>query len=55
MCQGWQQAEEPDKALAAKIAAACSDKPFYGKPAMVKRRARAPRGAPAPLSGFRPF
>jgi poly-gamma-glutamate capsule biosynthesis protein CapA/YwtB (metallophosphatase superfamily) len=46
LCQGWQQAGEPDKALAAKIAQACADKPFYGKPALVKRRAP-PRRAPA--------
>ena len=38
LCQGWQQAAEPDKKLATKIAAACEDKPFYGKPSLVKRR-----------------
>ena len=38
LCQGWQQAGEPDKKLASKIAAACEDKPFYGKPSLVKRR-----------------
>jgi hypothetical protein len=27
LCQGWQHATEPDKALADKIAAACEDKP----------------------------
>ena len=29
---------EPDKKLATKIAAACQDKPFYGKPSLAKRR-----------------
>jgi poly-gamma-glutamate synthesis protein (capsule biosynthesis protein) len=38
LCQGWQQAAEPDKKLATKIAAACQDKPFYGKPSLAKRR-----------------
>lgn len=39
LCQGWQQAGEPDKPLATKIAAACQDKPFYNKPSVAKRRA----------------
>ena len=57
MCQGWQQAGEPDKALAAKIAAACEDKPFYGKPALVKRRApgRRERAQPFPFGDLSPF
>ena len=38
LCQGWQQPSEPDKAVAAKIASACADKPFYGKPVLVKRK-----------------
>jgi poly-gamma-glutamate synthesis protein (capsule biosynthesis protein) len=38
LCQGWHQAQEPDKKLATKIAAACEDKPFYGKPSLAKRR-----------------
>lgn len=41
LCQGWQQAADPDKALATKIANACEDKPFYGKPSLTKRRAPA--------------
>ena len=45
LCQGWQQPGEPDKALAAKIASACEDKPFYGKPALVKRKV--PRRIPS--------
>jgi hypothetical protein len=53
LCQGWQPPGEPDKALAAKIAAACADKPFYSKPSLVKRRAPAPReAAPQPTSPF---
>jgi poly-gamma-glutamate synthesis protein (capsule biosynthesis protein) len=58
LCQSWQPPGEPDKALAAKLAAACADKPFYGKPSLVKRRAPARREAApprAPLSGFRQF
>jgi poly-gamma-glutamate synthesis protein (capsule biosynthesis protein) len=52
LCQGWQQAGEPDKALAAKIADACEDKPFYGKPAMVKRRLpQRPQAQPSPFGG----
>ena len=43
LCQGWQQAGEPDKPLATKIAAACEDKPFYGKPSIAKRRAPSQR------------
>jgi poly-gamma-glutamate capsule biosynthesis protein CapA/YwtB (metallophosphatase superfamily) len=56
LCQGWQPVE-PDNRLAAKIAAACENKPFYRKPSLVRRRAPARReGAPpAPLSGFRQF
>ena len=38
LCQGWQEPGEPDAALAKKVANACEDKPFYGKPALVKRR-----------------
>jgi len=47
LCQGWQQAGEPDKPLATKIAAACEDKPFYGKPSIAKRRAPSQRRGPA--------
>jgi poly-gamma-glutamate synthesis protein (capsule biosynthesis protein) len=45
LCQGWQPPGEPDSALAAKIASACEDKPFYGKPALVKRKV--PRRIPS--------
>jgi poly-gamma-glutamate synthesis protein (capsule biosynthesis protein) len=56
LCQGWQPAAEPDQKLAAKIEAACEDKPFYGKPSMVKRRTPTrPAAPPAPTSGFRQF
>jgi poly-gamma-glutamate synthesis protein (capsule biosynthesis protein) len=54
LCQGWQQAGEPDKKLATKIADACEDKPFYGKPALVKRRLpqrRRPAAQPFPVGG----
>src|SRR3990172_9018769 len=47
LCQGWQQAGEPDKPLATKIADPFEDKPFYGKPALVKRRVPTQRRAPA--------
>src|SRR3546814_2777553 len=43
LCQGWQQAAEPEAPLAKKIAKACEDEPFYGKPAMVKRRVQPQR------------
>lgn len=43
LCQTWQKPGEPDAALAKKIAEACADKPFYGKPAVVKRRVQRPR------------
>jgi poly-gamma-glutamate capsule biosynthesis protein CapA/YwtB (metallophosphatase superfamily) len=53
LCQGWQQAGEPDKPLATKIADACEDKPFYGQPAPVKRRAPQRRlpAQPFPFGG----
>jgi poly-gamma-glutamate synthesis protein (capsule biosynthesis protein) len=47
LCQGWQQAGEPDKTLATKIATACEDKPFYNKPALTKRRVPTQRRVPA--------
>jgi poly-gamma-glutamate capsule biosynthesis protein CapA/YwtB (metallophosphatase superfamily) len=57
LCQGWQQAGEPDKPLATKIADACEDKPFYGKPALVKRWAPQRRlpAQPFPFGGLSPF
>ena len=58
LCQGWQQAAEPDNPLADKIADACEDKPFYGHPAAPKRHAPARRESspsPFPFGGFRPF
>ena len=55
LCQGWQQAGEPDKKLAAKIDAACEDKPFYGKPALVKRRVPQQRRARRRLPLGGPF
>ena len=54
LCQGWQPPADPDQKLAAKIEAACEDKPFYNKPALVKRRVPQRQAAP-PVSGFRQF
>jgi Bacterial capsule synthesis protein PGA_cap len=58
LCQGWQQPGDPDKALAATIASACEDKPFYGKPALVKRRVpqrrRAGPSSPSPFGTVGP-
>jgi poly-gamma-glutamate capsule biosynthesis protein CapA/YwtB (metallophosphatase superfamily) len=48
LCQAWQEPAEPDQALAKTIAAACEDKPFYNKPAVVKRRPP-PRREPSPF------
>jgi poly-gamma-glutamate capsule biosynthesis protein CapA/YwtB (metallophosphatase superfamily) len=49
LCQGWQKPSEPDTALAATIAAACADKPFYGKPALVRRKVpQQRRASPSP-------
>jgi poly-gamma-glutamate synthesis protein (capsule biosynthesis protein) len=53
LCQGWQAPGEPEKALAVKIENACEDKPFYGKPAMVKRRIKPQQRRLAP--GPNPF
>jgi poly-gamma-glutamate capsule biosynthesis protein CapA/YwtB (metallophosphatase superfamily) len=53
LCQGWQHAAEPEKALADRIADACEDKPFYDRPAMAKRRAPSPSRREAPV--FAPF
>jgi poly-gamma-glutamate synthesis protein (capsule biosynthesis protein) len=55
LCQNWQQAGEPDKLLATKITDACEDKPFYGKPAMVKRRLPQRRLPPQPNPFGGPF
>ena len=57
LCEGWQPPGEPDKALATKIAQACQDKPFYGKPAIVKRRQvpQQRRAAPQPFPFGGPF
>jgi poly-gamma-glutamate synthesis protein (capsule biosynthesis protein) len=49
LCQAWQPAQEPEKALADKIADACEDKP--NKPAVVKRRLPR-RSAPATPNPF---
>ena len=38
LCRAGSRPAEPDQKLAAKIEAACEDKPFYDKPALVKRR-----------------
>jgi poly-gamma-glutamate synthesis protein (capsule biosynthesis protein) len=57
LCQGWQPPGEPDEALAAKIASACADKPFYGKPALVRRKVPQRRRAspsPSPFGTFGP-
>ena len=59
LCAGFQEAAAPEEALAEKIALACEDKPFYGKPAMAKKRAKQPRRAvrrvplPSPFGSFR--
>ena len=58
LCQGWQEPGEPDAALAKTVANACEDKPFYGKPALVKRRQPAKpqrRLAPNPFPFGGPF
>jgi poly-gamma-glutamate capsule biosynthesis protein CapA/YwtB (metallophosphatase superfamily) len=55
LCQGWQQAGEPDKALATKIAQACEDKPFYREPALVKRRTPSRREPAQPFPFGGPF
>jgi hypothetical protein len=47
LCQDWRPPGGPEKALAVKIENACEDKPFYGKPALVKRRIQPQRRAPA--------
>jgi hypothetical protein len=49
-----QPPSELEQKLAAKIEAACEDKPFYNKPALVKRRVPQRQVAP-PVSGFRQF
>jgi poly-gamma-glutamate synthesis protein (capsule biosynthesis protein) len=54
LCQSWQQAADPEQALGKKIAQACEDKPFYGKPAMVKRRVQPGRQRRGPAQPF-PF
>ncbi|MET0688526.1 MAG: CapA family protein [Methyloceanibacter sp.] len=59
LCASWQEATAPPKPLAEKIALACENKPFYGKPALTKRRAKQPRRAlrraplPSPFGTFR--
>ena len=59
LCASWQEATAPPKPLAENIALACEDKPFYGKPALTKRRAKQPRRAlrraplPSPFGTFR--
>ena len=54
LCQGWQAPGEPEKALAVQIEKACADKPFYGKPALVKRRVQPQRQRRGPAQPF-PF
>lgn len=58
LCEAWQEPGEPDAALAKTIAQACEDKPFYGKPAVVKRRQPAKpqrRATPQPFPFGGPF
>lgn len=58
LCQSWQEPGEPDEALAKAIDQACEDKPFYGKPAVVKRRSqpqRQRRATPQPFPFGGPF
>lgn len=55
LCQKWRQASAPPEPLAAEIAEACEDKPFYGKPAMTKRRGARPSRRAAPASPFGSF
>jgi poly-gamma-glutamate synthesis protein (capsule biosynthesis protein) len=52
LCQGWHPPGEPDKALATKITEACEDKPFYGKPALVRRRVQPQRRLPPSPNPF---
>jgi hypothetical protein len=60
ICEGWQEPAAPSAQLAAAIDKACEDKPFYGKPAMTKRRVtrlkpKQRRAAPraSPFGSFR--
>jgi poly-gamma-glutamate capsule biosynthesis protein CapA/YwtB (metallophosphatase superfamily) len=58
LCKDWLPAAEPMKPVADKIAQACQDKPFYGQPAIAKRRARTPslrEPSPFPFGGLRQF
>ncbi|HZP07847.1 CapA family protein [Methyloceanibacter sp.] len=58
LCKDWLPAAEPMKPVADKIEKACADKPFYGQPAMTKRRASPRRDfgpSPFPFGGLRPF
>jgi hypothetical protein len=49
LCTGWTPAPPAPKALAAQLAVACQDKPFYGAPG------NAPRRKPSGFNGFNPF
>ena len=51
LCQSWQPASAPPKALARKLASACRDKPFYGA---AKKKRRAP-ASDSPSRDFKPF
>ncbi|MGV1015483.1 MAG: CapA family protein, partial [Methyloceanibacter sp.] len=55
LCRGWQEAAAPPEEIARQIDAACEDKPFYGKPAITKRRSPQPRRAASPPSPFGSF
>jgi hypothetical protein len=55
LCQGWQPPAELEQKLAAKIEAACEDKPFYNKPALVKRRVPQRPARSGPATGFGQF
>jgi len=55
LCQGWQEASAPPQEIAAQIDAACEDKPFYGKPALTKRRGTRPSRRASPPSPFGSF
>ena len=58
LCKDWLPAAEPMKPVADRIAQACQDKPFYGQPAIAKRRTPQRRDAgpsPFPFGGLRQF
>jgi hypothetical protein len=53
LCQSWQPASAPPKALARKLASACRDKPFYA--VKKKKKRRAPPPSESPFRDFKSF